>query len=323
MLHLSISYNQPKLCANASWNSTAITFANSTVVGTGPTGIFVDSNNTVYVADRLNNRIQVWLNGNMTPSRTISGGLYASYSLFATDNGDIYVDNAYSNMRVDKWGTNSNSSVPAMYVCPQCTGVFVDINNMLYCSVYNYHQIVSQSLDKSLNMLSIVAGTGTAGATSLTLNSPRGIFVDTNLSLYVADGNNNRIQKFMSGQLNGTTIPTGTITLSMPSAVVLDADGYLFISDLYNNRLIGSGSYGFRCIAGCSGPGSQSNQLSAPTILSFDSYGNIFVSDYNNNRIQKFLLITNSCNGTTAVTTISTVTSTNTTLTTASSSKRT
>ncbi|CAF1263940.1 unnamed protein product [Adineta steineri] len=321
MLHLSISYNQPKLCANASWNSTAITFANSTIVGTGPTGIFVSSNNTVYVADQLNNRIQVWLNGNTTPTRTISGGLNRPYSLFATDNGDIYVDNAYSNMRVDKWGTNSNNSVPAMYVCSQCTGVFVDINNMLYCSMYNSHQIVSQPLDKSVNLWSIVAGTGTAGATSLTLNNPRGIFVDNNLSLYVADGNNNRIQKFLSGQLNGTTISTGTITLYMPSAVVLDADGYLFIADLFNNRLIGSGPYGFQCIAGCSGSGSQLNQLSLPTIFSFDSYGNIFVTDYGNSRIQKFLLISSSCNGTTAVTTISTVTSTNTTLTTASSSK--
>ncbi|CAF0861197.1 unnamed protein product [Adineta steineri] len=264
----------------------------------------------------------------MTPSRTISSGLIKPYSLFVTDNGDIYVDNAYSNMRVDKFGTNSNSSVPAMYVCSQCTGVFVDINNMLYCSMYASNKIVSQSLDNSLNIWSIVAGTGTAGATSLTLNSPRGIFVDNNLNLYVADGANNRIQKFLSGQLNGTTIPTGTIALSWPTAVVLDADGYLFIVDYTNSRLIGSGPYGFRCIAACSGQGSQSNQLYNPEMLSFDSYGNIFVTDYNNNRIQKFLLITNSCTGTTTVTTMSTVTSTNATqavtlstnLTTASSS---
>ncbi|CAF4026674.1 unnamed protein product, partial [Adineta steineri] len=308
----SISYNQPKLCANATWNSTAITFATSATVGTSPVGIFVSSNNTVYVADQLNNRIQVWLNGNMTPSRTISSGLIKPFSLFATDNGDIYVDNAYSNMRVDKFGTNSNSSVPAMYVCSQCTGIFVDINNMLYCSMYTSHKIVSQSLDNSLNIWSIVAGTGTAGATSLTLNSPRGIFVDNNLNLYVADGANNRIQKFLSGKLNGTTIPTGTITLSWPTAVVLDADGYLFIVDYATSRIIGSGPYGFRCIAACSGQGSQSNQLYNPEMLSFDSYGNIFVTDYNNNRIQKFLVITSSCNGTTTVTTMSTVTSTNT-----------
>ncbi|CAF4159214.1 unnamed protein product, partial [Adineta steineri] len=209
--------------------------------------------------------------------------------------------------------TNSNSSVPAMYVCSQCTGIFVDINNMLYCSMYTSNKIVSQSLDNNLNIWSIVAGTGTAGATSLTLNSPRGIFVDNNLNLYVADGGNNRIQKFLSGQLNGTTIPTGTIALSWPTAVVLDADGYLFIVDYANSRLIGSGPYGFRCIAACSGQGSQSNQLYNPEMLSFDSYGNIFVTDYGNSRIQKFLLITNSCTGTTTVTTMSTVTSTNTT----------
>ncbi|CAF0847103.1 unnamed protein product [Adineta steineri] len=297
-----ISYNQPKLCANASWNSTAITFATSATVGASPVGIFVNSINTVYVADQTNSRIQVWLNGNTTPTRTISGGLIKPFSLFATDNGDIYVDNAYSNMRVDKWGSNSNSSVPAMYVCSQCTGIFVDINNMLYCTMYPSHKIVSQSLDTSLNIWAIVAGTGTAGATSLTLNNPRSSFVDNNLNLYVADGGNNRIQKFLSGQLNGTTIPTGTITLYQPTAVVLDADGYLFIVDSSNHRLIGSGPYGFRCIAACSGQGSLSNQLNFPIQLSFDSYGNIFVTDFNNYRIQKFLLITNSC-----------ITSTNTT----------
>ncbi|CAF0946857.1 unnamed protein product [Adineta steineri] len=321
MLHLSISYNKPKLCANASWNSTAITFANSTIVGTGPTGIFVSSNNTVYVADQSNNRIQVWLNGNTIPTRTIAGGLIKPYSLFATDNGDIYVDNAYSNMRVDKWETNSNSSVPAMYVCTQCYGLFVDISNKLYCSMYNSHKIVMQPLDKSVNIWSIVAGTGTAGTTPLTLYNPRGIFVDNNLNLYVADSTNHRIQKFLSGQLNGTTISTGAIIINNPTAVILDADGYLYIIDSSNHRLIGSNAYGFQCIAACSGQGSQSYQLSNPLTLSFDSYGNIFVTDQTNNRIQKFLLITNSCNGTTTATTISTVTSTNTTLTTASSSK--
>ncbi|CAF1124680.1 unnamed protein product [Adineta steineri] len=306
-----ISYNQPKLCANASWNSTAITFATSATVGASPVGIFVNSINTVYVADQVDSRIQVWLNGNTTPTRTISSGLVKPFSLFATDNGDIYVDNAYSNMRVDKWGSNSNSSVPAMYVCSQCTGIFVDINNMLYCTMYPSHKIVSQSLDTRLNIWAIVAGTGTAGATSLTLNNPRSSFVDNNLNLYVADGGNNQIQKFVSGQLNGTTISTGTITLNLPTAVVLDADGYLFIVDSNNHRLIGSGPYGFRCIAACSGQGSLSNQLNFPIQLSFDSYGNIFVTDFNNYRIQKFLLITNSCNGTTAVTTMSTVASTN------------
>ncbi|CAF4102981.1 unnamed protein product, partial [Adineta steineri] len=259
-----VSYNQPKLCANATWNQTAITFADSTMVGTNPFGMFVNTNNSVYVADRANSRVQIWLNNSIIVPSTISGGLNTPNSLFTTDNSDIYVDNGYANYRVDKWGFNSTNSVPTMYMCGACYGLFIDINDMLYCSMYNYHQVVSKSLDTHLNVWSIVAGTGTANSTSVTLNSPWGIFVDSNLNIYVADYGNNRIQKFASGQLNGTTIVTGAIALQWPTSVILDADGYLFIVDNGNNRIVGSGSYGFRCIAACSGYGSSSSQLYYP-----------------------------------------------------------
>ncbi|CAF0960415.1 unnamed protein product [Adineta steineri] len=321
-MKISISYNQPKLCANAAWNSTAITFANSTVVGTYLLGMFVNTNNSVYVASYSNGIIQVWLNGSTTLTGSYSGGLSLPYSVFVTDNGDVYVDNGNANYRVDKWGWNSTSSVPAMYTCGQCYGLFVDINNMLYCVMGAYHQVVSKSLDTRLNVWNIVAGTGTAGSTSVTLNNPWAIFVDNNLNLYVADYSNNRIQKFASGQLNGTTIVTGAIILAGPTSVILDADGYIFITDMINQRLIGSGPNGFRCIAACSGSyGSSSSQLYDPHVISFDTYGNIFVADQFNSRVQKFLLLPDSCNETTTVTTMATVPSTNTTLTTASSSK--
>ncbi|CAF1520219.1 unnamed protein product, partial [Adineta steineri] len=295
-----IAYNLPKFCANATWNPTAITFADSTIVGTYPYGVFVDTNNTVYIADRANNRVQIWANNSATPTRSISGGLNTSFNLFVTDNSDIYVDNGYANNRVDKWAFNSTSSVPAMYNCGPCFSLFIDINNMLYCSLYNANKVIAKSLNTNLNIWNTVAGTGTVGSTPSMLNAPCDIFVDSNLNLYVADNNNNRIQKFGSGQLNGTTISTGTITLSHPTGVILDFDGYLFIVDQGNYRLIGSGPYGYRCIAACSGNwGSSSTQLNAPYSIRFDSYGNIFISDLFNNRIQKFFLVTNGCNGTT------------------------
>ncbi|CAF3809037.1 unnamed protein product, partial [Adineta steineri] len=311
-----IAYNLPKFCANATWNPVAITFATSAVVGALPFGIFVDTNNTVYVANRANNRVQIWANNSATPTRNVSGGLNTPYGLFVTDNGDIYVDNGYANNRVDKWALNSNSSVPAMYNCGPCYSLFIDINNMLYCSLYNSNKIIAKSLNTNLNIWKTVAGTGTAGATPSTLNTPCDIFVDNNLNLYVADNVNNRIQKFASGQLNGTTITTGTFTLANPTSIILDFNGYFFILDQGNNRLIGSGPYGYRCIAACSGTsGSSSTQLYASYLLRFDSYGNIFVSDLNNNRIQKFFLVTNGCNGTTttSMTTMSSGTSMNST----------
>ncbi|CAF1454089.1 unnamed protein product [Adineta steineri] len=305
----SISHNQPKLCANATWNQTAITFATSTLVGIHPEGIFVDRNNSVYVADYTDGRILIWLNGSTTLTGNISSGLNTPYGLFVTSNGDLYVGNAYSDYRVDKWAWNRTNSVPAMYICSLCYGIFVDINNMLYCSMYYYHQVVYKSLTQNLNVWSNVAGvSNTAGSTSTTLNGPMGIFVDNYLNLYVADFENGRIQKFASGQLNGATISTGAITLSHPTSVMLDSDGYMFISDNSNHRIIGSGPNGFRCIAACSGsPGSSASQLCNPQSISFDSYGNIFVTDYNNNRVQKFLLLSNGCNTTTATTTIAVI----------------
>ncbi|CAF4197112.1 unnamed protein product [Adineta steineri] len=303
-----ISYNQPKLCANATWNPTAITFANSTIVGSSPFGTFVNTKNSVYIANRISGTIAVWLNGSTTLTGTYSGGLNGPLSVFVTDNSDVYVDNAGTNYRVDKWGWNSTSSVPVMYVCGPCCSLFVDINNMLYCVMSAHHQVISKSLDTRLNVWSIVAGTGTANSTSVTLNGPWGIFVDINLNLYVADTLNNRIQKFASGQLNGITLATGAITLFNPTSVILDADGYIFITDNDNHRLIGSGPNGFRCIAACSGsPGSGSSQLYYPHTMSFDTYGNIFVTDQFNSRVQKFLLLPNSCNTNTATTNATTM----------------
>ncbi len=86
-----------------------------------------------------------------------------------------------------------------------------------------------------------------------------------------------------------------SLYLSLPTAVFLDADDYLFIVDNGNHRVVGSGSNGFYCIAGCSGKyGSKSSHLHLPYGGVFDNYGNIFVGDQVNNRIQKFILITNT-----------------------------
>jgi hypothetical protein len=74
----------------------------------------------------------------------------------------------------------------------------------------------------------------------------------------------------------------------------LDAQKYLFIVDSLNHRIVGSGPNGFRCLVGCYGFGSQSNQLNVPFSLSFDRSGNMFVTDQGRRRIQKFEYLENS-----------------------------
>ena len=187
-----------------------------------------------------------------------------------------------------------------MSVCSTCSGLFIDINNDLYCSQYSLHQVVKKSLNDRTKSTFIAAETGCAGSASHMLNDPNGIFVTESLDLYVAEYGNNRVQLFRYGEMNGTTVAgsaaAGTITLSGPTGVAFDADGYLFILDGRNSRIVGSGPYGFRCLVGCSGSsGSASDRLSSPQGMSFDVEGNIFVADTGNTRIQKFMLSNNIC----------------------------
>lgn len=294
------SYNQPKLSTCATWNSNAITFAYDTTIGPGPVTVFVSRNNTVYVTATGLNYILVWLEGSNTPTRNISGYLNNPYGVFATINGDIYVDNGDVNGRVDKWSWNATNSVVAMNGTKKCFALFVDTNDALYCSAVDIHIIFKTSVNRGLNALEIVAGNGTRGSEADRLYFPNGMFVDTNLNLYVADCGNHRIQFFQAGQRNATTKAGNgapdSITLNWPTGVVLDADGNIFISDNDNHRIVKSGRFGFQCLFGCTNTtGLASNQLCHPHSLSFDSYGNLYVADRSNNRIQKFLLVTNSC----------------------------
>ena len=148
------------------------------------------------------------------------------------DNDQIFasVDNGYPNARVERWTLNGTRLPPLLSGCSRCFGLFIDINNDLYCSQFDRDQVVRKSLNNLDNTLAIVAGTGCTGSTSDMLNSPYGIFVTIQLDLYVADYWNDRVQLFRSGEMNATTVAGNgsvrTIALHGPTGVVLDADGY-------------------------------------------------------------------------------------------------
>jgi sugar lactone lactonase YvrE len=229
-------------------------------------------------------------------------------SLFVATTGDIYIGNDYKattppknwRSRISKWSLSTKSFSIILGVDKSCTGLFIDANNTLYCSMTEKHQVVKKSLNDNVNTSITAAGTGQQGLQANKLQKPYGIFVDIKFHLYVADCGNDRIQRFKPGQLNGTTVVGSTApettTLKCPTGIVLDADGYIFIVDSKNNRIVGSGAHGFRCLVGCSTKGgSESHQLHNPRGLSFDSSGNIFVVDWGNSRIQKFTLAKKSC----------------------------
>ncbi|CAF1688179.1 unnamed protein product, partial [Adineta ricciae] len=192
-----LSFNQPKLCPSATWNSFATTFVSKDVINGTPYFIFITTNNSIYVVDQSTSRIHIWSNDLTVPTITVSDKLVSSKSLFVLNNNEIYIDKSTGNNGhyfVEKFILDANISVFVMNTYGPCWGLFIDVNNNIYCSVNKYHLVAKKSLDDNDTRLIIVAGNGQRGSTFDVLDSPNGIFVDVNLNLYVADTNNHRIQ---------------------------------------------------------------------------------------------------------------------------------
>jgi len=258
----------------------------------------IDRLNTLVAASYYGRQIFIWFNGSYSGSTIISTTKPYLMSLFPITDDEILAGyDFYQYPCIDRWNVKNRTLLSSTPIYAGCYSIFVDINDDLYCSALYLHMVMRKSSRDQSNKVTIVAGTGSAGSSAAMFNGPRGIFVTSNLDLYVADCNNDRVQLFRSGQINATTIvgsgSNSTMTVDCPEGITLDADGNLFIVSSNQHRVITVGPRGNgRCVVGCTGSsGSAANQLSGPTTLSFDIEGNLFVGDSVNNRIQNFQLI--------------------------------
>ena len=111
-------------------------------------------------------------------------------------------------------------------------------------------------LFRSNGIITTVAGTGANGfsgdggpATRAMLNHPKGVAVDANGIVYIADTYNSRIRVVArNGTIStiagngyigeaGLTGPAANAILRFPGAIAVAADGRVFVGDTQNNRI--------------------------------------------------------------------------------------
>ena len=294
------SFHRPDLCPNATWNNTAITLFSSTNPNDSYSrGIFIDTNDTFYFADYKQSRILIWPRMNFSQNFTsITNVSLMDYTtLFVTVTNEIYFAESTSVLRINRTSFNHTNITVVKTFSGVCCGLFIDVTDVLYCSLTWGHRVDSIRLNNTLSTPTRRAGNGTNGSATNQLNRPWGIFIDIDLNLYVADCGNNRIQRFRPNEDNGVTVagqgmPSG-LMLRCPTDVILDGRNHLYIADNRNHRIIRVIDGDYQCLAGgcLFGNGAAPYQLQQPYSLRLDSSGNLYVADENNRRIQKFELL--------------------------------
>ena len=325
-------FDMPYYLASLKWLSAARWAQNATTVaglanGTGGSflgqlqrnyGVYYADDDILYIADTQNNRVVLIASNSTTAIRVIGQGPSANMStfngpndVFVTQNAIYVMDNG--NYRVQKWSRNFSNPVTVaglsgvkgtstnMTTLGFSYNLFVDNYGNLLVSNYGYNRVTMfpwNSTSGTTGM--IVAGTGVQGAHAHQLDGPSGIFVADDRSLYIADTNNNRIQKWTIGGTYGLTVAGTGIAgsrlsqLNSPYTVLVDFNGYMYITDYGNHRIVrwAPDSTDGECIAAClGGSGISPNRLYGPSSITFDSRGSLYVNDYRNNRVQKFAIV--------------------------------
>jgi sugar lactone lactonase YvrE len=267
-----------------------------------PTGLYVDDDQTVYVADRLNHRIMEWKSG-ATSGQVVAGGngkgsgtlkLFEPEDMIVDKERDSLIICDASNKRVVRWPRRNGTSGETIISNISCWGLTMDENGSLYVTDSIGHEVRRYQRGESQG--TVVAGGNGKGDRFDQFSSPQSVFVDGNYSVYVSDYNNHRVMKWVEGAKEGIVVAggqgegNGRTQVEYPCGVVIDQLGTVYVAEEGNHRIMrwAKGATQGSVIVGGNGFGGQSNQLNQPFGLSFDRHGNLYVTDWGNARVQKF-----------------------------------
>ncbi|CAF3801481.1 unnamed protein product [Rotaria sp. Silwood1] len=191
-----------------------------------PVYISIDSAFNLYINDYNNNRIIKYTRGSSVGVPLTNGNgsglsqVSAPFGSVIDIYGNLYVSDA-GNSRIMKYSnislTSASPPITGQVVAGGSLGsnysqlyapwgLAVDASGNVYISDHRNSRVMKWTPGSTTGTLVAGIGNGTVGNGSRELSGPMGIFLDQNLTLYIADFYNDRIQKWPLGSTTGTTV---------------------------------------------------------------------------------------------------------------------
>jgi DNA-binding beta-propeller fold protein YncE len=286
---------------NQKWNQYGITRAGGHGRGNGlnqlycPRDVYVDDDQTIYVADCSNHRIVEWKNDAISGQIVACGNDQLNYptKVIVDKGNDSLIICDSGNRRVVRWPRRNGQSGQILISNIACSDFIMNNDGYLYVSSGINHEVRRWKMGETNGRL--VAGGNGQGDRLDQLSCPEYIFIDQDHSVYVSDYGNHRVMKWVKGAREGIVVAGGQgqgnslKQLSSPRGIIVDQLGSVYVADAGNNRVMrwSKGAQEGTIVVGGSG-GIQPNQFNDPVDLSFDRQNNLYVVDSGNDRVQKF-----------------------------------
>jgi sugar lactone lactonase YvrE len=223
-----------------------------------PSGVAVNAAGNVFVADKYNQRVQVFS----------AAGAYLRSLGMAGEQGS---DNAHFN-------------TPA--------GLAFGPDGALYVADSENHRI--QIFDAGLNYRATLGVAGQAGDDNAHFRMPFDVAVGTDGTIYVADTNNRRVQVFNSQRQYVRTLGTTGVEgneysqFREPSALALDKQQRLFVADTWNSRIMVFDKNGVFLTSIGGRASTNPGGMSGPRGVAVDANGVVYVTNTWNNHTLDF-----------------------------------
>jgi sugar lactone lactonase YvrE len=239
----------------------------------GPSGVAVDAQGNVFVADQNHNAVkEILASGAFVTVIDLASGFNLPEGVAVDSAGNVYVADAGNNAVKEIIAAGGFTTVKILgggFSFPQ--GVAVDGAGNVF---------VADTGNNAVKEIIAAGGFSTVKTLAAGFNGPAGVAVDANGNVFVADQGDQQVAEILAG---GGVVTIGN-GFTSPEGVAVDAGGNVFVADTGSNeidKILAAG--GFVTVQ------PVGSGLNRPESVTLDGTGNVFVADTGSQTIKEIL----------------------------------